>query len=82
MPHCLDLLRHCRIAPFAIDEVHCISQWGDDFRRDYQSLGILKKSSPTHHWSESEALIGFCETTSCRASHCSAIRRVRSSAVR
>jgi ATP-dependent DNA helicase RecQ len=46
MPHCLDLLRHCRIALFAIDEAHCISQWGHDFRRDYQSLGILKKSFP------------------------------------
>ena len=46
MPHCLDLLRACRIALFAIDEAHCISQWGHDFRRDYQALGILKQSFP------------------------------------
>jgi len=46
MPHCLDLLRRCRIALFAIDEAHCISQWGHDFRRDYQALGILKQSFP------------------------------------
>jgi ATP-dependent DNA helicase RecQ len=46
MPHCLDLLRRCRIALFAIDEAHCISQWGHDFRRDYQSLGILKQTFP------------------------------------
>jgi len=46
MPHCLDMLRRCRVALFAIDEAHCISQWGHDFRRDYQTLGILKKTFP------------------------------------
>jgi ATP-dependent DNA helicase RecQ len=46
MPHCLDLLRRCRLALFAIDEAHCISQWGHDFRRDYQGLGILKEQFP------------------------------------
>ncbi len=46
MPHCLDLLRRCRVALFAIDEAHCISQWGHDFRRDYQELGVLKEQFP------------------------------------
>ncbi len=46
MPRCLEMLRRCRIALFAIDEAHCISQWGHDFRRDYQALGILKQSFP------------------------------------
>jgi ATP-dependent DNA helicase RecQ len=45
-PRCLEMLRRCRIALFAIDEAHCISQWGHDFRRDYQGLGILKQSFP------------------------------------
>ena len=45
-PRCLDLLRRCRIALFAIDEAHCISQWGHDFRRDYQALGVLKERFP------------------------------------
>ncbi|HEV8679471.1 MAG TPA: DNA helicase RecQ [Stellaceae bacterium] len=46
MPRCLELLRRCRIALFAIDEAHCISQWGHDFRRDYQALGVLKENFP------------------------------------
>src|SRR5204863_439517 len=39
-------LRRCQLALLAIDEAHCISQWGHDFRRDYQALGILKQSFP------------------------------------
>ena len=46
MPHTLDMLQRGRIALFAIDEAHCISQWGHDFRRDYQALGILKRRFP------------------------------------
>ncbi|HET6197916.1 MAG TPA: DNA helicase RecQ [Acetobacteraceae bacterium] len=46
MPHCLGLLQRSPIALFAVDEAHCISQWGHDFRRDYQGLGILKQRFP------------------------------------
>ena len=42
----LELLGHCRIALFAIDEAHCVSQWGHDFRRDYQSLYRLHDRFP------------------------------------
>jgi ATP-dependent DNA helicase RecQ len=42
----LRLLEQCKIALFAIDEAHCVSQWGHDFRRDYQSLYRLHDLFP------------------------------------
>ncbi|XP_071790032.1 ATP-dependent DNA helicase Q1-like [Asterias amurensis] len=35
-----------RLARIAIDEVHCCSQWGHDFRPDYKMLGVLKRQFP------------------------------------
>ncbi|MDG1495663.1 MAG: DNA helicase RecQ [Porticoccaceae bacterium] len=40
-PYVLDMLGRCRLALFAIDEAHCVSQWGHDFRSDYLSLSLL-----------------------------------------
>lgn len=42
----IDRLRDIPIALFAIDEAHCISQWGHDFRPEYRKLGRLRKLFP------------------------------------
>jgi len=42
----LDLLKRCEIALFAIDEAHCVSQWGHDFRADYLALSLLHEQFP------------------------------------
>ncbi|MGW2828472.1 DNA helicase RecQ [Streptomyces sp. NPDC001286] len=42
----LDLLSRGKIALFAIDEAHCVSQWGHDFRPDYLALSLLGERWP------------------------------------
>ncbi len=42
----IDMLRNLNINFFVIDEAHCISQWGHEFRNDYRALGNLKANFP------------------------------------
>jgi ATP-dependent DNA helicase RecQ len=44
--HMMELLQKAEISLFAIDEAHCVSQWGHDFRSDYLQLGVLHDLFP------------------------------------
>ncbi|MDX1588644.1 MAG: DNA helicase RecQ [Oleiphilaceae bacterium] len=43
----LALLHQCPVALFAIDEAHCVSQWGHNFRSDYLQLSLLHEQFPS-----------------------------------
>lgn len=43
----ISLLDRCQLSLFAIDEAHCVSQWGHDFRPDYQQLKLLHERYPS-----------------------------------
>src|SRR3979411_1581521 len=45
-PRCLALLGRAQIALFAIDEAHCGSQWGHDFRPEYIGLSVISERFP------------------------------------
>lgn len=47
MPEFLNTLKQIKLNSIAIDEAHCVSQWGHDFRPDYRSLSKLKKLFPS-----------------------------------
>jgi ATP-dependent DNA helicase RecQ len=42
----IERLEHVQLSMIAVDEAHCISQWGHDFRPEYAALGQLKKHFP------------------------------------
>lgn len=44
------LVKYDKIAYVAVDEAHCVSQWGHDFRPDYLKLGDLRRKYPKIIW--------------------------------
>ncbi len=46
MPRTLEMLERIHISLFAIDEAHCVSQWGHDFRPEYIQLSVLHERFP------------------------------------
>ncbi|MFP4486680.1 MAG: DEAD/DEAH box helicase [Campylobacterales bacterium] len=42
----MELLYSIDLSFFAIDEAHCVSEWGHEFRADYQKLSLLKQNFP------------------------------------
>ena len=46
MTHLKEIDKEVGLDLIAIDEAHCVSQWGHDFRSAYRSLGQLKQSFP------------------------------------
>jgi len=46
MPRILELLDRCKVDALAIDEAHCISEWGHDFRPEYRQMVNVRKRFP------------------------------------
>jgi ATP-dependent DNA helicase RecQ len=64
----LEAMRRCRIGLFVVDEAHCVSQWGHDFRPDYFRLADAAR------WLQAEALIASTATATPQVANDIAVR--------
>jgi ATP-dependent DNA helicase RecQ len=64
------ILQDCRVRFIAIDEAHCISQWGHDFRPEYRQLGRLRDDFPGVALHAFTATATESAATSCRSCGC------------
>ncbi len=46
-PAFIELLKQVRLNFFVIDEAHCVSEWGHEFREDYRKLNLLRENFPS-----------------------------------
>nr|WP_052105111.1 DNA helicase RecQ [Cellulomonas bogoriensis] len=70
VPATMDLLDRGTVALFAIDEAHCVSQWGHDFRPDYLQLSVLHE-----HWPDVPRIA--LTATATRATHTEIAERLQ-----
>jgi ATP-dependent DNA helicase RecQ len=64
----LEAMRQCKIGLFVVDEAHCVSQWGHDFRPDYFRLADAAR------WLQAEALIASTATATPQVANDIAVR--------
>ena len=73
----IDLLQSVRLSSFVIDEAHCISHWGHDFRESYRNLWMIKKRFKAPHLKGSKRFIPVDKSIGVHAFTATATKKVQ-----